>query len=161
MAKFPTYVQLTADKLFKRLLRKELLEQGHDLSGRLSDSIDIKSERVGDAIFISVFADYYAKYINEGIKPQDISWKMLPTVISYFAKRGLGEHQAKSAAILTIKKWMVEGMPTKESTRFSKNDRRTNFVGYAFDKGDSTINSELSNAFDYELNIYFGKIDKA
>lgn len=158
MAKNPTHLIATADKLFKRILRAALLEQGHDLTGALAESIETKSERVGDAIFIMAFMNFYGKILDEGVSADKIDWKMYPHVIQYFVKRGLNIENAKKAAAATIVKWQQEGMPTKDSSRFSDTGKRKGFIKAAFDKEDSVINSELSNAIEYIVNPIFLKI---
>lgn len=154
-------IQFTADaanRLFKRILRRGLLEQGHDLTGKLADSIDTKSEKIGNEYRIMVFILEYGKWINDGIKAENISWKMYPGLIRYFQLRGFDEAGAKKVAALTISKWQKEGMPTKDSNQYSSTGKRTHFIEETFSKEDSNINTELSRTLDYDLNIHFLKI---
>lgn len=140
-----------ANVILSDLLREELILQGHTLTGDLEESIGAKIE--GSSLI--GLAIYYAEAVNEGFSPDKASFKMLPGMIDYFIKRGLGPEEAKQAAVNTIRVWMKEGMSTQASKRFSQTGERQHFIEEAFEK--SNIDAYMSNALDLAIDEQYHK----
>lgn len=137
------YISLrnTVFKMMRHLeieLKKELQNQGHKLTGKLIESIRFEVEEMHNAVEgVMFFEDYYV-YMEYGTKPDRIPYggrggtgrtsKYIEALIKYWKLRGKSDKVAKSAAFATAKKQKQEGMPTKNSFSFSKNNRRTGFV---------------------------------
>lgn len=143
------------NSLYRRLLREEAINQGHDLTGEMIDSVKVTTTKFGNNYRYEVFIADYARYVNYGIRPENVSWKMYPGLIHYFKLRGFAEASAKKFAAMTIQKWLVEGMPTGFSSVYSKTGERTNFIELAFINRDEEANRELERAFEIEVDIIF------
>jgi hypothetical protein len=142
-----------AEPIISDFLRKELLMQGHHLTGGLEDSINAKID--GNSLI--GLAIYYVEAVNEGFTPDKASFKMLPGMIEYFQKRGLGVEEAKRAAVNTIRVWMKEGMSTQASKRFSSTGERQHFIEEAFNRNESELDGYMSSAFDVAVEQQYRK----
>lgn len=142
-----TTILRAADKLLKKELIAELNRQGHRLSGALEQSIEGVVERTSDGERLKGFARYYQKFLNQGVPADRISWKMFPFIVRYFQARGLDAKEAKRAAAGTIRKWMIEGMPTRASVRFSSTGKRTGFIGAV----DRAVGGPVRNMVNRDL----------
>lgn len=141
--------------IINNLLREELLNQGHISSGQLSDSFENKILVDKQAAILEGYAIYYAKIVDEGLDTSEISFGMLPHLITYFKLKGLDEINAKKAAINTIKKWMKEGLPTEASKRFSKTGERTGFIQAAL--SNERVDEYMTSTFDLAINEEYKK----
>lgn len=129
-------------------LREEIREQGHTLSGKLENNI---TANITDDQVEGFMLDYQ-KYVDQGFPASSANYKQLPFVIKYFLARGYVEADAKRIAILTIRKWMREGMPTADSRLYSNNGFRTNFVDRADKIATPEIDSVISHGIDMLIN---------
>lgn len=136
-----------AGQIFARLLREELTIQGHRLTGALEQSISVKQQ----GNILAIFALSYAEQLDQGIKPEQISFKMIPGLINFFKLRGFDDIRAKRAAVNTIKVWMKEGMSTQASKRFSQSGKRQGFI----DETQLKLDQYLSSAFDKAVDDQF------
>lgn len=140
--------------LINNLIRREHTAQGHYLTGELENSLDYKTKRLGNVATLEGYAIWYAKTLNEGLQPSQISMKMLPGLVSYFVLRGLNPVEAKRAAGATINKWKQEGMSTQASRRFSQTGGRQHFIEAAFTHPeiDDTMSTLLDFAVEEKMN---------
>lgn len=124
-----------------QVVRDELAEQGHTLTGRLSRSIqaDITVSLRDGIAKADVYLEDYGLAVNNGVAAGRIPYnpnvrtgagtsKYIQGLISFFLKRGLTSENARGAAFATARKHAREGMPTRNSYRFSSNGRRTGFL---------------------------------
>lgn len=144
-----------AERLINSIIRKEMIDQGHHLTGAMEDSLDKKVFKKGKAEVMEGFAVYYTQFVNEGFPASSASFKQVPFLIDYFRKRGLGEREAQSAAFATVKTWMKEGMPTQASKRFSRTGSRTNMIENAFAGSGDRIDDYMSNGIDFVVEERF------
>src|SRR5205085_1958203 len=95
-----------AESFINELLRKEIVAQGHHLTGAMEESLEAKVGKRGKAETMEGFAVLYTKFVDEGVPAASASFKQFPFLVDYFRKRGLGDQEAKGAAAATIKVWM-------------------------------------------------------
>lgn len=147
MSRVDDIARLGAD-FINDLLRKELVAQGHHLTGTLEESIEAVVKTSGNTTTTEAFAAEYSKYVNKGFKATSATFKQTPFLVRYFQERGLDEKEAVSAAIATIKVWMKEGMPTSASRVFSDTGKRTDFIEEVFTKHGKEIDAFIVGKFD-------------
>lgn len=146
-----------SEHLINEILKKEIVAQGHHLTGALEDSLQADVSKKGSADLMEGFANYYAQFVNDGFPAASATFKQVPFLIEYFKQRGLGEKEATGAAFATVKKWMNEGMPTQASKRFSQTGSRTNMIESAFLGAEVRIDEVLTNGFDFVVEEKFQK----
>jgi len=124
-----------------RSLQTELKEQGHDASGSLLTSIENELKTNPDGFEIVVTFNDYGKFVNEGRRD---GGKKVPisVLMEWIERKGIatGQKEIKNAAFAIQRKIEQEGIPTKNSFKFTNNGRRAGFV-------DFVINNELVNIF--------------
>lgn len=168
------------DEIIKELKNK-LIIQGHserNVDG-LINSFTKEIQITATYITAEVYAFNYWFYLNRGVSADRIPYNegsgkkkslYIEGLIKFFKKKvKLSEKNAKSAAFATAKVHKKEGMPTRNSYRFSKNGFRTKFVDNALaeiDKKLSTLFTEnysksVEQAFNAMIdrnNLKFQKI---
>jgi len=119
-----------------REAKEELVRQGHSLTGQLEDSIRYELTQLPNVTQTIVFMANYGKYVDQGVKAANIpfqegsgkkSSKYIDGLQRFWILKGLPEDEALSAAFATAKKHKKEGMPTRDSYRFSQNGKRKGF----------------------------------
>lgn len=149
--------------LINQELRKEMVAQGHHLSGAMEDSLDADIAKEGKAEVMQGYAVFYTKFVNEGFPAESASMKQFPFLLEYFIKRGFpvastgGNLTAGAMAAMTIRKWMREGMPTQASKRFSSTGSRTQMIENAFVGSENKIDEYMTNGFDFIVEERFQK----
>lgn len=146
-----------AEPLINQILRKELGDQGHYLTGALDQSLEARVSKKPNQDIMEGFAAHYTQWVNNGFPASSASFKQLPFVISYFEKRGLSGKEAVGAAYATIKTWMKEGMPTQASKRFSSTGSRTSAIENAFTGHQTEIDEFIGNSIDFVVEEEFQK----
>lgn len=146
-----------AQRLIDQVIRKEMVDQGHHLTGAMEDSLDASVLKKGKAELMEGFAIHYTKFVNEGFPAASASYKQAPFLIDYFKKRGLEEKEAVGAAFATIKTWMRDGMPTQASKAYSSTGSRTNMIENALLGASSDVDEYMSNSFDFMVEENFQK----
>lgn len=141
-----------AERFINELIRREIVAQGHHLTGAMEDSLDSKTNKSGKAETMEGFAVYYTKFVNEGVPAESASMKQFPFLVRYFQQRGLQLKESQGAAAATIKKWMKEGMSTQASKRFSSTGSRQNMIENAFVGSENKIDEYMGNSFDFMIN---------
>jgi hypothetical protein len=147
--------------LINQELRKEMVAQGHHLTGAMEDSLDgdIYQERKADVM--DGYAVYYTRFVNDGFAAAKASFKQFPFLLEYFIKRGFpiastaGNVSASQMAAMTIRKWMKEGMPTQASKRFSSTGSRTQMIENAFVGAEPKIDEYITNGLDFVVEERF------
>jgi hypothetical protein len=133
--------------------RGELIAQGHRLTGNLVNSFEQTITFVGGSIKAEVFVADYGLIIDGGVKPSRIPYnrgsgartsKYIEALIEYWRKRGLNELAAKRAAFATAAKQKQEGMPTRDSYRYSTNGRRLDWRKHASEASKDKILDALN-----------------
>ena len=115
-------------------IKKQYTLQGHVLTGNLVNSLRWEIETGDTKLTGKIYIADYGLYVNNGVSAVNIPFsggsgggtsKYIQGLIRFFLLRGLGDDNAKRAAFATARKHKKEGMPTKASSRFSKNGKRT------------------------------------
>jgi hypothetical protein len=144
-----------AERLINQIIRKEIVDQGHHLTGSMEDSLDYGVLDNGKEVIMEGFAVHYTKFVNDGVPAKSASMKQWPFLVEYFKLRGLPEKEAKGAAAATIKVWMKEGMSTQASKRFSKTGARQNMIESAFTGNEARIDQYMTDSFDFVVEEKF------
>lgn len=159
--------------LIQSEMRDTLKKQGHYNTGKLSDSISYRITVKGDAIVGVIEAPDYAVYLDTGVPASRIPYsgrrggggtsQYIQGLITYFRDRGLPSREAKSAAFATAEKQRREGMPTRDSFRFSDTGRRTGFIKESVDSSIDRATDALEESFReiiiLELKESAGKLE--
>lgn len=132
-----------------RALQTELKDQGHDASGDLLLSIENQLITNPDGFEIVVTFNDYGKYVNEG-RRQGGKKVPIASLMEWIERKGIaqGQKEVKNAAFAIQRKIEQEGIPTKNSFKFTNNGRRVGFV-------DFVINNELINIFKDVEEAFF------
>lgn len=146
-----------AERLINQIIRKEIVLQGHHLTGAMEDSLSVEISTKGKEELMEGFAVHYTQFVNDGFPASSASFKQVPFLIEYFKKRGLAEKEATAAAFATVKVWMKQGMPTQASKRFSETGSRTNMIENAFAGNNNEVDEYMGNSFDFAVEELFQK----
>jgi len=127
-------------------IKTNLKDQGHNNTGSLLNSIDFKAYQAADTIVSDFFMNDYWNKVNYGVSASRIPYrrgsgakksKYIDALINYFLSKGYSDKESKSFAFATATIHKREGMPTKASSRFSKNGERTGFVTKVIDNNNN------------------------
>ncbi len=146
-----------AERLINQFIKKEMIDQGHHLTGAMEDSLDYTVINDGKTQTMEGFAVHYTKFVNDGVPAKSASMKQFPFLVEYFKQRGLPEKEAMGAAAATIKVWMKEGMSTQASKRFSKTGSRQNMIENAFVGNESKLDDYMTSGIDFVVEERFQK----
>lgn len=155
-------------------IQRELIDQGHILTGKLRDSIQglisLSDENTTEAI---VLIEEYYSFLERTLPGSRVPYrrgsgagesKLITALRAYWEKRGLSEKEAKGAAFATAEKWKQEGRPTNKSYEFSSNQRRLEFLNYTvanaryIDSFPRTLQAELEQIFERTFDLIKLKI---
>lgn len=149
-------------------LREELRVQGHELTGKLSDSIMFEVSADGESITGQMFFEDYGVFVNVGVVAQNIPFggggkgrkggtsKYIQGLIEFWEHRGLSGREAVGAAFATAHVHAREGMPSRESYQYSQNGERLGFVQDAVERRIADIENTISEKFGASLNFQLG-----
>lgn len=145
------------------IFRKSLKDQGHVLTGRLLNSIEAITVEANGIISAYIEMEDYYEIVDKGVSASNIpfnpgsgakSSRYINALIRFFKLRGLSNKRAKSAAFATAYVHKREGMPTRRSSIFSVNKRRTGFVS----KNIAPVNKKFIELIDIKIDdLLFGK----
>lgn len=152
------------ERLIRTSLVTELTKQGHILTGKLRDSIELVSRETArgfeiDGLFLS-----YGLPINTGVPGSRIPYspgsgrkrsKYIAGLIDFVRKRRLAtkESEVKGIAFAIARKQKQQGQPTRGSFRFSKNGRRSNWVDVGLKGVEQDIEKMIIDIWTEEINI--------
>ncbi len=141
-------------KLIIASLQKELIEQGHEATGKLINSFEQRVIEVPNSIVIEILMNDYGIYVNEGRKP---GGKKVPisALVKWIEQKAIvnGDKEVKSLAFAIQQTIHREGIPTKGSFEFTNNGRRKGFI-------DFVINNELDEVYnELEKQVFEGYDD--
>ena len=171
----PLYTSLwhQAGKLIVEAIRRELRLQGHSGTGLLIDSIEYVIHHEFDDI-LQVYADYYGKYVNFGVKPDRVPYsprqkgeaprggvsKYIEALEKYVLENGFvaSLKDAKSMAFAIAAKHKKEGMPTRDSYKHSVTGKRTEFIEDAIDGISEQLNDLIYEIIGREMQVIFQDI---
>ena len=149
-------------KLIIASLQKELIEQGHEATGKLINSFEQRVIEVPNSIVIEILMDEYGIYVNEGRAKKK---KKVPisALVKWIEQKAIvnGDKKVKSLAFAIQQVIWAEGSPTDGSSRegtkgsfeFTNNGRRKGFI-------DFVINNELDEVYnELEQQVFEGYDD--
>jgi hypothetical protein len=154
-------------KELQEALREELAAQGHNLTGRLSDSIEFDVSSDGREAVGQMFFSDYGVFVNVGVTADKIPFggrsgnggksAYIQGLIKFWENRGLSGREAVGAAFATAHVHKREGMPSRASYQYSSTGERTGFVRDAIaDKLDaiaSIIEQRVGASFMFDFKI--------
>lgn len=146
-------VERTLNKIGRFILdklREELINQGHEATGRLISELRYKIEKSGDTMTLNIYMDKYGIFVNNGVTAGRIPYNRgsgakssayINALIGWITQKGLesGDRDIKSFAFAIANKHKKEGMPTNASLRFSKNGRRTGFIDRVIEENEEGV----------------------
>lgn len=161
---FKDQLQLAYDSIAQKLLqafRDEARLQGHYNRGKLDRSMEYKMYYFAMRATVTFFMEEYGIALNSGIPANRIPFtsgsgktdsQYIKGLIDFFISKGFGE-EAVSMAFRTAFVHKKEGMPTKASSRFSKNGKRVGFVEDAYGRNEKMIVEKLESIIDMDLLV--------
>lgn len=151
-------------KMFRTSFQEVLAKQGHVNTGKLSSDIVIILERNEDKITGKLLIQDYGRYVDLGVSADRIPFgggatgattsKYIQGLVNFWENKGLSTRQATRAAFATAKVHKREGMPTRNSSRFSEDGNRKNFIGSAIDAVTQDVFSLVSEKTEKQFLIH-------
>lgn len=144
-------------RLLTKSLKSYLVIQGHQLTGKLADSIEYKVVIQGDSLKVRFYMEKYGIFVNEGVaasripfSPNNPQGKTSQYIqgLAYYAKKRFGavsEKEALSIAFAIAHNHKKYGMPTPASYKFSNNGFRTEFMENAIKYWEPDILEAISD----------------
>lgn len=151
------------DGFIKKNLAIELKQQGHYLTGALERSIQGTIQDITNGVWLQGDMVGYGFIIDAGTKPEKIPYrensgakssKYISALINYFKLKSFSEKEAKGIAFATAKVQKREGMPTRGSYAYSKNNERKIFI----ERTANAISYSVDNMVSTEMDSAFEKI---
>lgn len=146
-------------------LRLELVAQGHQLTGKLSESITFEVSSDKSTAVGQMFMEDYGVYVNLGVSAERIPFtgtgsrggtsQYIQGLIQFWENRGLSGREAIGAAFATAYVHKRDGMPTRSSTRFSNTGERTGFVRDAITGRLEEIQQVIDEKFGSFVELQF------
>jgi len=144
-------------------LRRELIDQGHRLTGELIRSLEYRVRESGKTMIVEFLANEYGEKLNTGIPASQIPrypsigyLRLVRELTAYVERRmGLRGGLAKNVAGRIVRAWGREGMPTRASYRFSKNNRRTGWVDVILKQEEEAINNMVREFVGQQMEVLF------
>lgn len=154
-------------------IKAELTKQGHIDTGKLANSMTVKKVESGDTLSVGVEMEDYYGIVESGVKRFRIPFggrkkkgnnkkksEYIKALIEWWERKGKNAEKAKSAAFATAKKHKEEGMPSRNSYKFSKNGRRLKFIQES--TNDSPVIKEMEvkilDSCEDEMQVYFNQM---
>lgn len=128
-------------KVLIKQMRKELIAQGHKMTGKLSQSLESEVKAISNGVSLSIKGESYGLSLNDGVKANRIPFSPGSGAgrskyiegLQKFVKARITSNEKKSLGIAfaIAKTHSEQGMPSRKSFRFSKNGRRTGWIDFA------------------------------
>ena len=150
-------------------IKGELQRQGHNNTGRLSDSIRFEIEEFGGNMSLLVIADDvgYAQFVNEGFFPTSMpnidaleEWIKQRGITPNSSKRANSKNSKRALAFAIAKEMMKDGSPTRGAFKFSSNKKRRGFVNRPFGSRKRVIEKKIVDGMSVEIDISMDQIVK-
>jgi hypothetical protein len=138
-------------------LRKTLAVQGHNLTGKLANSIEAYTLDVLNGYLIRFYWEDYGVPLDTGVPAANIKFspgsgakssKYIDGLVKYVKQRMnvSGDKEALGIAFAIAYKQKKEGMSTIESKRFSSSGKRNNWVNNTLEEIDSKLTVMINDA---------------
>lgn len=173
MSDFVKSISTALEAAMKKLqadLRQELKDQGHYLTGRLSNSIEYNIVEGFDKVTATIECEEYGLALEFGVPSGRIPYspgsgagtsKYIQGLVTFFQKKGLQGREALGAAFATARAHKREGMPTRGSARFSKSGKRTGFASDVLNRDLAMIAEVMEEKTGAFLQIDFSALEKS
>ena len=144
--------------LLQTEIRDELIQQGHKATGNLIDSVKVHAtdfQIIGESIF-------YGEYVERGRKAKE---KRVPidALIQWIEDKNFSvanDAEKKSIAFAIQAKIYKEGIPTKNSMKYSKNGRRQKYLSTVLDNNKDKIRTYINNYVSDKIDIILTNYSK-
>lgn len=139
-------------------LQEELDNQNHNATGALSKSIKSKVTFSPDGAKGSISTYLYGGAVNFGVPANKFRFggkKHIKALVKWIGNKGItpSEGSVKSFAWAIAKKHAKEGIPTKESYKFSRNGKRLGFMTDALTVAEQAIINTLPTNVFLQINF--------
>lgn len=149
------------------ITRAEFAQQGHNLTGKSSASIDYRvTQGRGPATWvITLEHERHMTYLNTGVPADRIPYggrtgrggksAFIEALTRWAKLRGMagGFREAKRIAFAVATTMKREGMPTRGAFAFTNNGRRTGWLDHPVNTNEREVEDRLYNAYaDYLAN---------
>lgn len=163
-------LRITGQKLTTDI-KQELTDQGHVHTGKLLKSVKFNVNETSDINLDVEMLDYH-QFVEHGVKATRIPFggkrtgkkrsKYIEALIAYFKAKGKALKEAKAAAFATAHKHKEEGMPTKASKAYSKNNRRLDFIKESTQTNPTIEEAEnlILDSIESEANLILDHFEK-
>lgn len=154
-------------------LGQELRDQGHNLTGALISSLEYKVRATALTVTVDFLSNNYGEYLNAGVPASRIPYtpggtrrggssKYIGALIRYVERRmGLRGREAVGVAFAIARAHKREGMPTRASYRFSRNNRRTGWVDAVLKQESVQVDEMVQDFVGRQLEILITEFVKA
>lgn len=158
--------------LLSERLKQNWEAQGHRLTGRLENSLQISTNYANDIWTGTIEGEDYGLSLEFGVAKERIPFtpgarrggksKYIQGLISFWLKRGLNSREAKGAAFATAHIHKREGIPTRASHRFSRTGARLGAIQEVVQQSTADIRRLIEGRFEgANLEILIGRDFKA
>jgi len=136
----------------------ELVAQGHNNTGTLIESVRVDLvETLTGVVLIASNLDY-GQYINDGRKPGTMP--PVSALAKWVMQRGIASEQREVNSIawaiaIAIKK---QGSPTRGAFKYSKNGKRTDWIGQVLEANERIIVEHIEQASIVEVEVKFNNV---
>jgi hypothetical protein len=160
-------LQQTA-RTIERLIRDELVAQGHDLTGKLKKSVTVKVKQFPTFVELEGSFLKYGVFVERGVNSSRIPYspgsgkkksKYIAGLVRFVRLRRIASgKRALSVAFAIAAKHKREGMPTRGSRKFSQTGARRGFVSFALSRNASQIEESITTALGELVDIQLNNI---
>lgn len=147
-------IQKVSD-VFIEVLKRELREQGHHLTGALESSIKAVLSSSGRRQFTEIQAAEYLEELDEGVSASQIprTEAYILAMVEYAKKRlGASHAEANQIGWMIAKKHAKEGMPTAASAVWSNTGERTGVINEASKNAGFEAEQEFGDEIEKEID---------
>jgi hypothetical protein len=144
-------------ELLTKTLKKFLIIQGHQLTGKLANSIEYKVDIQADSPRVQFYMEQYGIFVNNGVSADRIPYNLgkgqgktskYIQGLAYYAKKRfmvVSDKEALSIAFAIAHNHKKYGMPTPQSYQFTNNGYRTDFAENAVNACEPAILQAISD----------------
>lgn len=155
-------IKIIATNTIIQKIKDEFKLQGHSLSGAFEQSLRVIVEKTPEGFSLIGRGNHYGGILNSGVEAQKIPYSgktgrggtslYIEALRKFVEARGMASgKEALSIAFAIAAKQKKEGLPTNASKRFSKTNKRTQFVQEGMKKSLPDFKAQLSNLMKKEI----------
>ena len=136
----------------------ELVAQGHNNTGTLIESVRVDLvESLTGIVIIASNLDY-GQYVNDGRRPGTMP--PIEALEKWIEQRGIASEQKEvtSIAWAIAKAIKKQGSPTRGAYKYSKNGRRTDWIGQVLEANEKIIAEHIEEASIANVEVKFNKV---